>query len=73
MPSTSSSSIVSSLVTLGAAARRVGVSKKTLMAWSTGGTFPPLIRLGPRKFYFRRADLDRWVSAALRLDDGADR
>lgn len=44
------------------AARRLGVSPRTLQRWRDEGDGPAFVRLGARRVGYRPADLDAWVA-----------
>lgn len=45
-------------------AERVGVPAATLRYWRHIGTGPKSFKLGPRRVYYRAADVDAWVARA---------
>ncbi len=47
------------------AAKRLGVSPRTLQRWRENGDGPPFVVLGARRIGYRPADLDAWVEARL--------
>jgi excisionase family DNA binding protein len=38
------------------------ISRPTLAAWIANGTLPPPIRLGTKKIYWRREDIDKLLA-----------
>lgn len=46
-----------------AAARRLGVSERTLAAWRRRGGGPPALWITARVIRYRADDLDRWLGA----------
>lgn len=57
--------LADTLITADRAARRLGVSARTLPAWRAQSYGPPAIRLGPTggTLRYRVADLDAWVDS----------
>lgn len=47
------------------AARRLGISPRTLQRWREEGGGPAFVRLGLRRVGYRPADLDAWVAARI--------
>ncbi len=47
------------------AARRLGVSIRTLQRWREDGDGPAFVMLGVRRIGYRPADLDAWVEARV--------
>lgn len=60
--------LADTLITADRAARRLGVSARTLRAWRAQGHGPLSVRLGPTggTLRYRVADLDAWVESAMR-------
>lgn len=48
------------------AARKLGVSPRTLEKWRITGDGPPFIKVG-RRVVYRQCDLDEWLQAHRRL------
>ena len=47
------------------AARRLGISRRTLQRWRESGEGPPFVVLGVRRIAYRPADLDAWVEVRV--------
>lgn len=64
--------LADTLITADRAARRLGISVRTLRSWAAQGYGPPAIRLGPTggTLRYRVADLDAWVTAVRDAQPG---
>lgn len=57
------------LLRLPAVMSRVGLSRSTIYARMSEGTFPKAVKLGARAIGFVQAEIDEWLRSAVKLRD----